>query len=101
LGCFVLSVVSFNARVLFAKKLHGNIPADIDDYFPRIQGFSLGANQYSGVIPSSISNLTTLRGLWLSINRFSGFVSPNLGRLQSLEHLFLHETHVESIDKKG
>jgi len=98
------SLYNLSSLTTFAvggNSLHGHIPVDIGERFPRMEEFSLGANKFSGAIPPSITNLTALTRLYLSQNRFSGFVPPSMGKLQSLNILFLHDTEVESNDKEG
>ncbi|PUZ58078.1 hypothetical protein GQ55_5G480100 [Panicum hallii var. hallii] len=103
-GVISPSLYNLSSLTTFAvggNNLHGHIPVDIGERFPRMEVFSLGANKFSGAIPSSITNLTALTKLYLSQNRFSGFVPPSMGKLQSLNVLFLHDTEVESNDKEG
>ncbi|KAL8551142.1 hypothetical protein ACS0TY_000285 [Phlomoides rotata] len=49
----------------------------------------LSNNNFIGIIPDSLSNLTSLRLLNLSHNRINGSIPPALGRMTNLEQLDL------------
>ncbi|KAK2968880.1 hypothetical protein RJ640_023930 [Escallonia rubra] len=49
----------------------------------------LGGNQFTGILPDSISNASKLTRLDLSINNFSGTIPNSLGNLGNLEGLKL------------
>jgi len=69
--------------------LNGSIPTVIGSKFPNIQMLSFGANQFTGPIPTSLSNLTSLQILVLDGNSLSGYVPRTLGRLHALQRLIL------------
>lgn len=48
---------------------------------------NLSSNGFSGHIPSSLANLTTLESLDLSNNKLSGQIPPSLGDLTSLSNI--------------
>ncbi|KAM3296447.1 hypothetical protein ACQJBY_038663 [Aegilops geniculata] len=81
--------------------LHGSIPDDIGSKFPKLESFVLGANHFTGTIPYSISNISSLITLELLENRFSGYVPPTLGKLGALVHLQLANNKLEANDNKG
>ena len=61
----------------------------------------LADNWFTGGIPSSISNLTTLTSLQLSINGFTGLVPRDLGRLQHLQYLYMTQNLLEAGGTEG
>jgi Leucine-rich repeat (LRR) protein len=81
--------------------LHGSIPDDIGDKFPKMKGLGLFDNHFTGTIPYSITNLSHLTQVSLSDNRFSGYVPPTLGRLGALQYLDLADNNLEANDNKG
>ncbi|XP_045085539.1 uncharacterized protein, partial [Aegilops tauschii subsp. strangulata] len=48
--------------------LHGNIPDDIDSKFPKLYYLGLGTNHFTGTIPSSVSNISSLETIGLDHN---------------------------------
>ncbi|TVT98359.1 hypothetical protein EJB05_56340, partial [Eragrostis curvula] len=95
--------LAFNnlSRELQANMLHGVIPIDIGSRFPRMRTLNLLGNRFTGPIPDSFSNLTTLQVLDLAENRMSGYVPRTLGRLRALQHLLLYKNKLEAGDRVG
>jgi Leucine-rich repeat (LRR) protein len=83
------------------NRLHGSIPANVGSKFPAMEDFSLANNRFTGRIPSSLSNLTTLTSLQLSINKFTGLVPRDIGRLEHLQYLYLSYNLLEADDTEG
>ncbi|WVZ59743.1 hypothetical protein U9M48_009847 [Paspalum notatum var. saurae] len=81
--------------------LQGIIPPDIHLQLPRLRYLGLFDNQFTGAIPSSLSNLTDLQELELSENGFTGSVPSDLGRLQSLWNLQLDGNRLEAGRTEG
>ncbi|KAF6986962.1 hypothetical protein CFC21_004646 [Triticum aestivum] len=81
--------------------LHGSIPDDIGSRFPKLESLYLGTNDFTGIIPSSISNISSLRSLDLVHNTFSGYMPPTWGRLGALQYLNLAHNKIEANDNKG
>ncbi|KAF8662944.1 hypothetical protein HU200_055529 [Digitaria exilis] len=81
--------------------LSGTIAADIGDRFPSIEILSFANNQFSGSIPASLSNISSLTMLGLHANSFSGYVPHDLGRLQGLIYLSLNDNKLEANDTHG
>ncbi|PPD99139.1 hypothetical protein GOBAR_DD03868 [Gossypium barbadense] len=79
-------LVSFNASKFL-------LPGSIPDWFGRrlltLQVLDLRSCNITGVIPSSIGNLSNLSILYLSDNRLTGAIPSSLGRLLSLSVLDL------------
>ncbi|KAL6626756.1 hypothetical protein ACP70R_030482 [Stipagrostis hirtigluma subsp. patula] len=83
------------------NNFHGSIPADIGSRFPSMLVLNFAANQFTGSIPSSLSNLTTLQQLILAQNRLSGYVPHTLGNLRALKALYLLDNMLEAKDSAG
>ncbi|XP_074282407.1 uncharacterized protein LOC141606919 [Silene latifolia] len=80
--------ISYLQVVEFAdNQLQGELPTDIGFPIPRIEWLNLWGNNFSGSIPITIQNLTTLRLLDLHNNSFTGTVPYDFGNFQSLNVL--------------
>ncbi|KAL7252550.1 hypothetical protein ACSBR1_007168 [Camellia fascicularis] len=82
----ISSIIQFD---LADNHIQGSLPWDLGITFPNLQFFSIASNQFTGSIPSSISNASKLEFLQLTTNKFTGKVPP-LEKLQNL--LFLSFT---------
>ncbi|CAM0909449.1 unnamed protein product [Alopecurus aequalis] len=92
---------SLEVIVLGYNLLHGSIPDDIGSKFPKLNVLSLNDNYFTGVLPSSLSNMSDLVTLLLENNRFSGYVPPTLGRLGALQFLHVADNRLEANGNKG
>ncbi|XBI40471.1 hypothetical protein VPH35_125058 [Triticum aestivum] len=81
--------------------LYGSIPNDIGSKFPKLTGLHLPSNHFTGAIPPSISNISSLVYLDLVTNSFSQYVPPTLGMLGALEFLNLADNRLEANDTMG
>eukprot|EP00035_Acanthoeca_spectabilis_P015226 m.302886 g.302886 ORF g.302886 m.302886 type:complete len:644 (+) comp16314_c3_seq2:635-2566(+) len=52
--------------------LHGSIPADLADKWPRLRTLDLYGNELTGAVPASLCKLTQLKTLQLQDNHLSG-----------------------------
>ncbi|KAJ9690782.1 hypothetical protein PVL29_013107 [Vitis rotundifolia] len=75
--------------------LSGNIPREWASL--QLEYMSLTVNRLSGLIPSFLGNITTLRYMSMESNMFSGTVPPQLGQLVNLENLDLSFNKLEGI----
>ncbi|KAJ4769453.1 Leucine-rich receptor-like protein kinase family protein [Rhynchospora pubera] len=63
-----------------------------------LEWLNLGSNQLQGILPSSVTNLSsTLSYLGLWMNQISGRIPAEIGRLTNLTVLQLYETHIEGM----
>uniref|UniRef100_A0A2N9IF61 Protein kinase domain-containing protein n=1 Tax=Fagus sylvatica TaxID=28930 RepID=A0A2N9IF61_FAGSY len=62
---------------------------------PNLQRFGIGINEFSGPIPTSLSNASQLQIFDISDNNFEGLVPTNLGNLQDL--LWLGEVPTKAV----
>jgi Leucine-rich repeat (LRR) protein len=70
------------------NRFDGSLPANMFNNLPNLQVFSIGGNQISGLMPTSVANASTLTYVDMSRNYFVGQI-PSLGRLQYLWRLNL------------
>jgi hypothetical protein len=57
------------------NNLNGILPHEMCHQFPQLQMFTLHTNDYSGIIPRSIGNCTSLQYFSLADNFFEGIYS--------------------------
>lgn len=98
-GLFPLSL--YNQSSLYrlsvaSNNLHGRLPADLGRSLPSMQRFLFGINQFSGVLPPSLSNMSVLKFFDVSRNEFSGVIPSALGTLQHLQWFGLTENKFEA-----
>nr|XP_034895346.1 receptor-like protein 1 [Populus alba] len=73
------SLVSWLSRLDISRnRFHNQIPTEIGACFPRLVFLNLSRNDFSGSIPSSISNMSLLEVLDLSNNGLSGNIPEQL-----------------------
>ncbi|RQP03050.1 hypothetical protein POPTR_018G120800v4 [Populus trichocarpa] len=73
------SLVSWLSHLDISRnRIHNEIPTEIGAYFPRLVFLNLSRNDFSGSIPSSISNMSLLEVLDLSNNGLSGNIPEQL-----------------------
>ncbi|KAL7229105.1 hypothetical protein ACSBR2_007742 [Camellia fascicularis] len=68
------------------NQIQGSLPWDLGITLPNIEFFNIGDNQFTGLIPASITNSSKLHYLIMVQNKLIGKV-PNLERLRNLEWL--------------
>lgn len=67
--------------------LQGHVPAGIGVSFPMLKVLKMSRNGFSGNIPSSLSNVSSLTTLQLDGNQFTGSIPDNLYKCSNLEML--------------
>ncbi|CAL5322676.1 unnamed protein product [Camellia sinensis] len=69
----------------------GVLPESISNLSTKLTDLSLTYNQLSGDVPAGICNLINLENLFLAGNQFTGNIPPNIGQLQKLQEFALLE----------
>ncbi|KAF7849142.1 hypothetical protein BT93_L1198 [Corymbia citriodora subsp. variegata] len=69
--------------------LSGSLPSDLCYRWPNIQVLSLRYNQFSGLLPKTLTQCKELIILWLSFNCFQGSIPQDIGSLQKLQKLYI------------
>ncbi|XP_042483199.1 probable LRR receptor-like serine/threonine-protein kinase At3g47570 [Macadamia integrifolia] len=91
-GMFPLSLCNLSSLEIISlgfNQLHGSLPHDICLTLPNLLSIAISKNFFSGTIPNSISNISTLVKFNLAGNGFVGPVPNNWGNLQNLQVLNL------------
>uniref|UniRef100_A0A7N0T6D6 non-specific serine/threonine protein kinase n=1 Tax=Kalanchoe fedtschenkoi TaxID=63787 RepID=A0A7N0T6D6_KALFE len=74
----------------------GTLAQDMDVAFPRATFLSLWNNNFTGAIPSSLSNISGLTDIQIGENDLTGRVPDNLGKLKYLNFLEFRSNHLGS-----
>ncbi|KAK3439110.1 hypothetical protein EUGRSUZ_C03754, partial [Eucalyptus grandis] len=74
---------------LMDNYLSGSLPSDLCYRWPNIQILSLRQNQFSGLLPETLTQCKELIILWLSYNHFQGNIPRDIGSLQKLQYLLI------------
>lgn len=74
---------------LTGNYLSGKLPSNIGYLLPNLGELYLGANNFDGVLPYSISNCSELTAIVLFVNKFTGPIPNSLGNLRSIQILNL------------
>ncbi|XP_043694142.1 probable LRR receptor-like serine/threonine-protein kinase At3g47570 [Telopea speciosissima] len=93
-GMFPVSLYNLSSlESIYAlqNQLHGGLPRDVGLTLPNLKKLGIGQNLFSGSIPSSISNISTLQVIDLGGNNFVGPIPNNLGNLQNLRQFIIGE----------
>ncbi|XP_030458781.2 probable LRR receptor-like serine/threonine-protein kinase At3g47570 [Syzygium oleosum] len=69
--------------------LSGSLPSDLCYRWPNIRRLLLSLNQFSGLLPETLTQCKELLVLSLSINGFQGSIPRDIGRLEKLQRLLL------------
>ncbi|KAG8365053.1 hypothetical protein BUALT_Bualt18G0063000 [Buddleja alternifolia] len=85
----IFNLSSLKSFGFTSNTLSGILPSDMCRYLPFIKEIHLSFNQFSGQIPSNISECSQLQVLSLSENYFSGHIPGDIGKLTSLQILYL------------
>ncbi|RDX73329.1 putative LRR receptor-like serine/threonine-protein kinase, partial [Mucuna pruriens] len=78
------NLLNIQIFVLGENQLSGTLPSNMHLAFPNLRVFFVGWNNFYGIFPSSIPNITGLQALDISLNGFSGSIPPTLGSLNKL-----------------
>ncbi|XP_070665811.1 putative receptor-like protein kinase At3g47110 [Malus domestica] len=85
----IYNLSSIRTISVLLNELHGTLPPGLGHtIFPNLQEFYFWSNQFSGQIPTSISNASHLSFFFIESNKFTGKV-PSLARLSNLYKLTL------------
>ncbi|KAK6120459.1 hypothetical protein DH2020_045796 [Rehmannia glutinosa] len=91
----IYNISTLETFAVFTNQLQGNIPFDIGSTLPKLRNLGLGDNNFSGVLPVSLSNASSLRFVGLFANSFTGPMPKNLDRLLDLRFLSIWSTNIE------
>ena len=75
--------------------LRGDIPSSLAD-LSNLRGLHLAYSYLTGSIPGTLGDLTNLEWLWLENNQLSGGIPASLGKLTALKGLYLQNNEAMS-----
>ena len=74
---------------LSKNQYRGVFPSSISNLSTQLTQLYLGANEISGTIPASLENLVNLIALGLGYNHFTGSIPTTFGKFQKMQELVL------------
>nr|XP_029117783.1 probable LRR receptor-like serine/threonine-protein kinase At3g47570 [Elaeis guineensis] len=80
------------------NSLRGTIPSHIGSTLPHLSWLDRAFNQFTGLVPSSLSNASGLYYIQLQMNNLRGEIPCNLGNLQNLSALDLNGNHLAATE---
>ncbi|XBI61230.1 hypothetical protein VPH35_042054 [Triticum aestivum] len=83
--------------ILHYNQLNGHIPVDIGDTLTHLQGLSLMENTFTGFIPASLANLSSLHAVSLKRNLLHGPILDSLGKLAGLQFLNFEDNRLSGV----
>ncbi|XP_021805882.1 receptor like protein 30-like [Prunus avium] len=86
---YLLRLIDFSSN-----RFEGEIPAGIIGNLRGVRILSLSNNTLTGLIPSSLANLTTLESLDLSQNQLTGRIPGDLAQLNFLAYFNVSHNHI-------
>ncbi|KAK9153534.1 hypothetical protein Sjap_001014 [Stephania japonica] len=81
---------SLDTLQMYGNRFGGVLPESISNLTTQLTILILGGNQIHGRIPTGIGNLINLQRLGMEKNFFTGSIPSSLGKLQNLEELVLY-----------
>ncbi|KAK1314201.1 putative LRR receptor-like serine/threonine-protein kinase MRH1 [Acorus calamus] len=85
----ILNMSSLIVLDLSSTGLSGSLPSDFGLHFPALQKLYIKGNRFTGSIPNSLSNASSLDLVGFSNNMFTGSVPASIGDLPLLQCLEL------------
>ncbi|XP_024030738.1 putative receptor-like protein kinase At3g47110 [Morus notabilis] len=92
-GTIPLSIYNISSLISFStveNQLSGTLPLTIGLTLPNLQLFFMADNNFSGIIPESLSNASQLEVIDIQGNNFVGQVPSSLGSLRKFRWLSLY-----------
>ncbi|KAF4390696.1 hypothetical protein G4B88_015586 [Cannabis sativa] len=90
-------LISLQYLYLGGNQINGSLPSTLFRLTKCLTHLDISFNQFGGVIPEALGNLTNLTSLSLSSNKFYGPIPWSIGDLINLTHLNLGGNQISSI----
>lgn len=91
----IYNLSTLQALHVVFNRIQGTLPSDLGETLPNIQVLNIAPYQFTGSIPLSISNATSVPTFHVGFNNLTGQV-PNLQKLHNLQHFNIQNTHLGS-----
>jgi Leucine-rich repeat (LRR) protein len=78
------SCTSLVSLSLMSNQVHGRVPPELGDKLTHLVKLDLSSNNFTGTMPASLANLSSLSVLDLSLNHLEGPITPNFGGIKGL-----------------
>ncbi|ESQ52579.1 hypothetical protein EUTSA_v10017653mg, partial [Eutrema salsugineum] len=91
-GCFpsaIYNMSSLEYVSMFGDGFSGSLRPDLGSFLPNLRGIYMGRNYFTGAIPASFSNISTLQELTIEYNSMTGSVPLSFGKIRNFQFLAL------------
>uniref|UniRef100_A0A1J3FC10 non-specific serine/threonine protein kinase n=2 Tax=Noccaea caerulescens TaxID=107243 RepID=A0A1J3FC10_NOCCA len=78
------NISSLESLSLAGNSFSGELRADFGDHLPNLRTLLLGSNHFTGAIPRTLANMTTLGRFDISSNNLTGSIPLSFGNLPNL-----------------
>ncbi|XVE99731.1 hypothetical protein REPUB_Repub03eG0226100 [Reevesia pubescens] len=92
----IYNISSLIALSLTSNQFSGRLATEFGLAFPKLEIFYVGNNQFTGMIPRSVSNISSLQYFDIGLNNFFGSVPNNLGNMKNLQALTIDYNNLGS-----
>ncbi|PRP88170.1 LRR receptor-like serine/threonine-protein kinase GSO2-like [Planoprotostelium fungivorum] len=90
---FIRSIRNLASLNLYGNDFSGSIPSEVTQ-LKNLVSFVVSYNNLTGNLPSSIGNLVNLQQLDVSYNSLSGTIPRSIGNLKSVQKVLLHHNQM-------
>ncbi|WZZ61516.1 hypothetical protein YC2023_061623 [Brassica napus] len=98
-GGFPLSIYNFSLLEylnMFGNVFSGSLKPDFGNLLPKLQLLHMGANSFTGPIPTTLSKISNLQEFGIEYNKMIGSIPLSFGKLKNLQKLRLNNNSLGS-----
>lgn len=81
---------------IFLNDFFGKQRPDLGNFLPKLRLLYIGKNDFTGSIPATLANISTLQELRMEFNSLTGSIPPSFGKQQNMQTLALHANYFGS-----
>ncbi|WZZ34702.1 hypothetical protein YC2023_018103 [Brassica napus] len=81
---------------IFLNDFFGKLRPDLGNLLPKLRVLYIGKNDFTGSIPTTLANISTLQELRMEFNSLTGSIPPSFGKQQNMQTLALHANYFGS-----